>query len=89
MPFSIRVMLEAVLRNGDGYIVTADDIRSLAQWNPRRAAQVELPFLPARVVLQDFTGVPARGGPRRDARRRWSGWAATRARSTRWCRSTW
>ena len=59
MPFSIRVMLEALLRNEDGYIVTADDVRSLAKWNPKSPAQVELPFLPARVVMQDFTGVPA------------------------------
>ena len=59
MPFSIRVMLEALLRNEDGYIVTADDVRSLGQWNPRSPAQVELPFLPARVIMQDFTGVPA------------------------------
>jgi aconitate hydratase len=59
LPFSIRVMLEALLRNEDSYIVTADDVRALAQWNPKLPAQVELPFLPARVIMQDFTGVPA------------------------------
>jgi aconitate hydratase len=59
LPFSLRVMLENVLRNEDGYIVTADDVRALANWNAQSPAQVELPFMPARVVWQDFTGVPA------------------------------
>jgi len=59
MPFSIKVLLEALLRNEDGFIVTADDVRKLAAYDARRPAQDEVPFMPARVVLQDFTGVPA------------------------------
>jgi aconitate hydratase len=58
LPFSIRVLLEAVLRNCDGYLVTEADVKSLAGWNAAAPAKVEIPFLPARVVLQDFTGVP-------------------------------
>jgi len=58
LPFSIRVLLEAVLRNCDGYLVQEEDVRRLAQWSPATAGKTELPFLPARVVMQDFTGVP-------------------------------
>ncbi|MDZ7708163.1 MAG: aconitate hydratase AcnA [Trueperaceae bacterium] len=59
MPFSIKVLLEALLRNEDGFVVTADDVRKLAAYDAERPAQDEVPFMPARVVLQDFTGVPA------------------------------
>ena len=59
LPYSIRVLLEACLRNVDNFIVTADDVRNLANWNAEKPAQVEVPFKPGRVVLQDFTGVPA------------------------------
>ncbi len=59
LPFSIRVLLEACLRNIDNFIVTADDVNNLANWNAAKPAQVEVPFKPGRVVLQDFTGVPA------------------------------
>ena len=59
MPYSIRVLLEAVLRNVDGELVTADDVRNLAAWNAPSPKDVELPYMPARVILQDFTGVPA------------------------------
>ncbi|HVP38939.1 MAG TPA: aconitase family protein, partial [Candidatus Saccharimonadales bacterium] len=58
LPFSIRVLLESVLRSCDGYQVTEEDVTRLAKWNARSPAPVELPFKPARVVLQDFTGVP-------------------------------
>ena len=58
LPFSIRVLLEAVLRNCDGYLVTEDDVKALAAWNAAAPAKAEIPFKPARVVLQDFTGVP-------------------------------
>jgi aconitate hydratase len=58
LPFSIRVLLESLLRNCDGFIVTEDDVRRLATWNAQAPAQVELPFMPSRVILQDFTGVP-------------------------------
>src|SRR5688500_3799746 len=58
LPFSIRVLLEAVLRNCDGYQVTENDVKALAAWKAAAPAKVEIPFKPARVVLQDFTGVP-------------------------------
>ncbi len=59
LPFSIRILLESVLRNCDGYVVTEEDVKNLANWNAARPAEVEIPFMPSRVVLQDFTGVPA------------------------------
>ncbi|MFM8292468.1 MAG: aconitase family protein, partial [Planctomycetia bacterium] len=58
LPYSIRMVLEALLRTCDDYEVTERDIRALATWNAARPAEVEIPFKPARVVLQDFTGVP-------------------------------
>ena len=58
LPYSIRMILEALLRTCDGYEVTEQDVRALATWNAARPAEVEIPFKPARVVLQDFTGVP-------------------------------
>ncbi|MEM8736743.1 MAG: aconitate hydratase AcnA, partial [Planctomycetota bacterium] len=58
LPVSIRILLEAVLRNCDGYIVSEEDVRNLAQWDAASPAPVEVPFMPSRVVLQDFTGVP-------------------------------
>jgi aconitate hydratase len=58
LPFSIRVLLEAMLRNLDGFVVTDDDVVGLANWNAKKPDVVELPFMPGRVVLQDFTGVP-------------------------------
>jgi aconitate hydratase len=59
LPFSIKVVLEALLRNiGDGS-TTAEDVRALAAWTPESANQREIAFKPARVLLQDFTGVPA------------------------------
>jgi aconitate hydratase len=59
LPFSIRVLLEACLRNIDGFVVNAEDVTNLAEWNATAPKQVEVPFKPGRVVLQDFTGVPA------------------------------
>ena len=58
LPFSIKVMLESVLRNCDGYVVTEQDVKTLANYNAKSPAQVEVPFKLARVVMQDFTGVP-------------------------------
>jgi aconitate hydratase len=58
LPYSIRVLLEAALRNWDGFIVEDKDVRAIAQWQPKGLAEVEIPFMPGRVVLQDFTGVP-------------------------------
>ncbi|MDI6746963.1 MAG: aconitate hydratase [Rhodocyclaceae bacterium] len=58
LPVSIRIVLEAVLRNCDGQKVTADHVRQLAAWQPNAARTAEIPFVVARIVLQDFTGVP-------------------------------
>ena len=58
LPRSIRIVLEAVLRNCDGKKVTETHIRELAGWQPNAARELEIPFVVARVVLQDFTGVP-------------------------------
>ncbi|GAB5602566.1 aconitate hydratase AcnA [Thermus sp. FJN-A] len=58
LPFSIRVMLESLLRNEDGYQVTQEDIVALARWQPE-PGEINVPLKLARVILQDFTGVPA------------------------------
>ena len=59
LPVSIRVLLEAVLRREDGVTITLDDVLALAAYEPASPGRSELPFPPARVLLQDFTGVPA------------------------------
>jgi aconitate hydratase len=59
LPFSIKVLLEAVLRTADGYEVMTDDVERLARWSPQMTDSFEVPFKPGRVILQDFTGVPA------------------------------
>jgi aconitate hydratase len=62
LPFTVRILLENVLRHAGGEFVDPDVVRGLAAWEPRPAGEspnLELPFMPARVVLQDFTGVPA------------------------------
>ncbi len=58
LPFSVKVLLESVLREANDYDVRQEDVRSVAGWQPINA-EVEIPFKPARVILQDFTGVPA------------------------------
>jgi aconitate hydratase len=58
LPISIRIVLESVLRNVDGQRITEDDVRSLANWQPTAERTEEIPFVVARVLLQDFTGVP-------------------------------
>ncbi|MAY73704.1 MAG: aconitate hydratase AcnA [Phycisphaerae bacterium] len=58
LPYSIRVLLEAQLRTLDNFVVTADDVSGLASYEAKSVNRVELPFMPGRVVLQDFTGVP-------------------------------
>ena len=58
MPFSIKILLEALLRGEDGTTITRDDILRLARYNPASPAPVEIAFRPGRVLLQDFTGVP-------------------------------
>ncbi len=59
LPYSIRILLENVLRHTDGKVITEDDVIKLAKYNAKNVGEVELPFNPARVLLQDFTGVPA------------------------------
>ena len=59
LPFSLKVLLENLLRNEDDRSVKAEDIEALARWNPADKLQKEIAFTPARVLLQDFTGVPA------------------------------
>jgi aconitate hydratase len=59
LPFSIRVLLESVLRQLDGHTITEEHVRSLSKWKARSDDRPDIPFRPARVVMQDFTGVPA------------------------------
>ncbi|MGZ4833208.1 MAG: aconitate hydratase AcnA [Terriglobales bacterium] len=59
LPYSLRILLENLLRTEDGKSVKADDIRSLAAWDAKAAPTTEISFTPSRVLLQDFTGVPA------------------------------
>ena len=59
LPFSLKILLENLLRNEDGLTVTAEDIRALALWDPKAIPANEIAFRPSRVLLQDFTGVPA------------------------------
>jgi len=59
LPYSIRVLLESVLRGCDGFEIAEQDVRNLAGWSAAASAPVEVPLKPARVILQDFTGVPA------------------------------
>ena len=58
LPVSLRIVLESVLRNCDGKKVTESDVATLARWNAKEPAEEEIPFVVARIVLQDFTGVP-------------------------------
>ncbi|HEX6200608.1 MAG TPA: aconitate hydratase AcnA, partial [Thermoanaerobaculia bacterium] len=59
LPYSLKILLENLLRREDGSEVTADDVRALAEWDPAAEPSREIAFMPARVLLQDFTGVPA------------------------------
>ena len=59
LPYSLKILLENLLRREDGQRVTPDDIQALAGWDPQARATKEIAFMPARVLLQDFTGVPA------------------------------
>jgi aconitate hydratase len=59
LPYSLKILLENLLRHEDGRDVTRDDIMALANWDPKADPSTEISFTPARVVLQDFTGVPA------------------------------
>jgi aconitate hydratase len=59
LPFSLRILLENLVRNEDGKAVTKKDVEALANWQPKAEPNTEIAFYPARVILQDFTGVPA------------------------------
>ncbi|HBY94214.1 MAG: aconitate hydratase AcnA [Ardenticatenaceae bacterium] len=59
LPFSIKVLLEAALRNVDGFAITEEHVQTLAGWRPDAVSNAEIPFMPSRVILQDFTGVPS------------------------------
>ena len=59
LPYSLKILLENLLRHEDGRFTTADDVRVLADWDPAERRRKEIAFTPARVLLQDFTGVPA------------------------------
>ena len=59
LPYSIRVLLESCLRNADGFVVTEEHVRALAGYDASNVGEQEIPFMPGRVILQDFTGVPA------------------------------
>src|SRR5438132_10434198 len=58
LPVSIRIVLESILRNCDGKKVRRNDVETLANWNAKSPANAEIPFIVARIVLQDFNGVP-------------------------------
>ena len=58
LPYSIKVLLEACLRNVDGLAITEEHVRAVCAWEAKNVGEVEIPFMPGRVVLQDFTGVP-------------------------------
>ena len=59
LPFSLKILLENLLRHEDGVDVTRSDIEALCNWDPAADPVTEIAFTPSRVVLQDFTGVPA------------------------------
>src|ERR1700749_417457 len=59
LPFSLKILLENLLRTEDGANVTADHVRALAGWDPKAEPDTEIQFSPARVMMQDLTGVPA------------------------------
>jgi aconitate hydratase len=59
LPFSIRILVENLLRRWDGHVVREQDLRNICRWQKRYASPVEIPYHPARVLMQDFTGVPA------------------------------
>jgi aconitate hydratase len=58
-PITLRILLENVLRHAGDGVIRGEDVKTLAAWRPGGAAEAEVPFMPARVILQDFTGVPA------------------------------
>ena len=89
LPFSLKILLENLLRTEDGRNVTAEHVTALAEWDPAAEPSTEIQFTPARVILQDLTGVPGRGRPGRDARGHAGPGRRRRPRSTRWSRPSW
>ena len=83
LPYSLKVLLENLLRTEDGANITADDIKALAGWDADADPSKEIQFTPARVIMQDFTGVPVRRRPGHHARGDVRASAATPPRSTR------
>src|SRR6202042_3863351 len=63
LPFSLKILLENLLRNEDGESIRAQDVEALATWDAKDEPSKEIAFTPARVIMQDFTGVPPPGGP--------------------------
>src|SRR4051794_12961613 len=63
LPFSMKVLLENLLRFEDGQSVTRDDLQAMVDWQKERKISREIQYRPARVLMQDFTGVPAGGDP--------------------------
>ncbi|MCL2142976.1 MAG: aconitate hydratase AcnA [Methanomassiliicoccaceae archaeon] len=59
MPYSVKVLIESIARQNDGSLITDDDVRTITSWTPKVNADADIPFIPARVILQDLTGVPA------------------------------
>jgi aconitate hydratase len=58
LPYSLKVLAENLLRNEDGSNITKDHIQAIANWDPKAEPSIEIQYTPARVVMQDFTGVP-------------------------------
>jgi aconitate hydratase len=88
LPFSIKILVENLLRKLDGRIVTEDDLANIVRWQKSYEAPVEIPYHPARVLMQDFTGVPAVVdlAAMRDAVK---SWARIRHWSTPWSPRNW
>ena len=59
LPYSVKVLLESVLRQVDGRVITKEHVENLAKWGTSEQKEIDVPFKPSRVILQDFTGVPA------------------------------
>jgi aconitate hydratase len=89
LPFSMKVLLENLLRFEDGgFTVSADDVKALVDWQKNPSSSAEIQYRPARVLLRISPACPAWSTLPRCATRSPS-WAATPARSTRWCPCTW
>src|SRR6476619_4750726 len=88
LPYSMKILLENLLRHEDGRFVKAADVEALARWDLSSTVQKEISFAPARVLLQDFTGV-RRWSISRPCATASSGSAAIRTRSIRCSRSSW